>query len=136
MATQKESAIPESPEQQLTGRLTQVKEWLKLASLVVVIIGGIGAVVTLANAPLHTDIRAMNGRLDRMDRRMDRMEQVMQDGFKAVDDEFKAVRGEMQSGFKAVDDGFKAVHEDIADIHERLTRIETLLAPTTNPQQQ
>ena len=64
----------------------------------------------------------------------------MQNEFKAVrgemQNEFKAVRGEMQNEFKAVrgemSSEFKAVHADLADIRERLTRVETLLESETD----
>ena len=73
------------------------------------------------------------------DRRLIRQE--MQRGFEAVDAdfdavdaEFKTVRQEMQRGFEAVDADFdavdaefKAVRKDLADLSERLTRLETLL---------
>jgi hypothetical protein len=63
-------------------KLAKLKEWLTLASVSVVIVaGGLGGVqrvvstaVQTAIAPLQADIRAMNGRLDRMGDRMTRME--------------------------------------------------------------
>ena len=42
-------------------------------------------------------------------------------------DDVHLMRQEMQRGFEAVDDEFKAVRQDLADLSERLTRVETLL---------
>jgi hypothetical protein len=42
-------------------------------------------------------------------------------------EDMRLIRAEMQRGFEAVDSEFKAVREDVADIRERLTRVETLL---------
>ena len=69
----------------------KIKEWLTIASIIVVVAGGILGGIKMIIAPLQTDIRAIHGRLDRME------------------DEAKAVRS------------------DIADIRERLARVETLL---------
>ena len=78
--------------------LAKIKEWLAIASVIVVVAGGILGGMNLIIAPLQTDIRAIPGRLDRMDGRLQRME-----------DETKAVRS------------------DMADLRERLARVETLL---------
>ena len=79
--------------------LAKIKEWLAIASVIVVVAGGIlGGMMKLIIAPLQTDIRAIHGWLDRMDGRLQRME-----------DETKAVRS------------------DMADLRERLARVETLL---------
>ena len=142
--------------------LAQLKEWLTMIGAVVVVLGGLLGGVRLVVAPLYTEMQAMNGRLDRMEAeiraggeetkalRGDLQNEFkavrgeMQRGFEAVNSEFKAVRGEMNSEFKAVrgemQGQFKTVHEDIADIRadiadirERLTRIETLLEHDTDP---
>ena len=81
-----------------TTSLAKIKEWLAIASVIVVVAGGILGGMKLIIAPLQTDIRAIHGRLDRMDSRLQRME-----------DETKAVRS------------------DMADLRERLARVETLL---------
>ena len=78
--------------------LAKIKEWLAIASIIVVVAGGILGGMKLIIAPLQTDIRAIHGRLDRMDGRLQRME-----------DETKAIRS------------------DMADLRERLARVETLL---------
>ena len=78
--------------------LAKIKEWLAIAIVIVVVAGGILGGMKLIIAPLQTDIRAIHGRLDRMDGRLQRME-----------DETKAVRS------------------DMADLRERLARVETLL---------
>ena len=85
-----------------TTNLAKIKEWLAIASVIVVVAGGILGGMKLIIAPLQTDIRAIHGRLDRMDGRLQRME-----------DETKAVRS------------------DMADLRERLTRVETLLERDT-----
>ena len=85
--------------------LGKIKEWLTIASVIVVVAGGILGGMKLIIAPLQTDIRAIHGRLDRMDGRLDRMDSRLQ----RVEDEIKAVRS------------------DMADLGERLARVETLL---------
>ena len=83
--------------------LAKIKEWLAIASIIVVVAGGILGGMKLIIAPLQTDIRAIHGRLDRMDGRL-------QDGrLQRMEDETKAVRS------------------DMADLRERLARVETLL---------
>ena len=89
----------------------QIKEWLMLAGLVIVVIGGLAGTVKLVIAPLERDVRAIHGRLDRM-----------HDEFKSVDDEFKAVREDIA-----------AIHAALADVRERLTRLETLLERDAPP---
>ena len=66
------------------------------------------------------------------DRRLIRQE--MQRGFEAAGEDRRLIRQEMKSGFeavdvrfKAVDAEFKAIRKDLADLSERLTRLETLL---------
>ena len=85
--------------------LAKIKEWLAIASIIVVVAGGILGGMKLIIAPLQTDIRAIHGRLDRMDGRLDRMDGRLQ----RMEDETKAVRS------------------DMADLRERLARVETLL---------
>jgi hypothetical protein len=108
MAAQQESVQPVSPG--LT-TLTKIKEWLTLASVIVVVVGGMAGGLLggmkLVIAPLHADIRAIHGRMDRMDGRMQQME-------------------------KGMANEFKAVHSDLADIRERLTRVATLLERQTD----
>ena len=94
-----EAATPRSP------TLAQLREWLTLIGAVVVVLGGLLGGVRLVVAPLHTEMQAVNGRLDRMDGRLDRMET-----------EIRAGREETM-----------AVRADIAALSERLTRVETLL---------
>lgn len=54
-------------------------------------------------------------------------------------EDLRLLRQDMQRGFETVDMELKAVHRDIAEIRERLTRVETLLqqgadqAPETPP---
>ena len=78
--------------------VAKIKEWLTLASLVVVVLGGMLGGMKLAVAPLHKEIQAINGRLDRMDARMDRME-----------------------------GSITGLYGEMADIRERLRRLETLI---------
>ena len=89
--------------------LAQLKEWLTLIGAVVVVLGGLLGGVRLVVAPLHTEMQAMNGRLDRMEAEI-----------KADREETTALRGDVQNESKAV-------RADIAALSERLTRMETLL---------
>lgn len=92
-----------------------------------VIIAAIALVVSMTLAPLRDDVHLMR-------QEMQLMRQDTRRGFEAVDADFKAVRQDMQRGFEAVDADFKAVdgelkavRQDLADLSERLTRVETLL---------
>ena len=78
--------------------LGQLREWLTLIGAVVVVLGGLLGGVRLVVAPLHTEIQAVNGRLDRMET------------------EIRGGREEL-----------KAIRADIAALSERLTRVEILL---------
>ena len=84
----------------------KIKEWLAIASVIVVVAGGLAAgvlgVMKLAIAPLETDVRAIHGRLDRMDSHIRGLSHSMQNGFKAV-------------------------RQDLPAFSERLIRLETLL---------
>ena len=74
-----------------------------------VIIAATALVVSMTLAPLRDDVHLMR-------QEMQLMRQDTQRGFEAVD-----------ADFKAVDDELKAVRKDLADLSERLTRVETLL---------
>ena len=50
----------------------KVKEWLTLASIIVVVLGGPLGGMRLVVAPLHAEIRAINGRLGQIDARLER----------------------------------------------------------------
>ena len=89
--------------------LAKIKEWLAIAGVIVVVAGGILGGMGLIIAPLQTDIRAIHGRLDRME------------------EEIGGVRGEVGSLRQDMNNEFKAVRSDIADIRERLARVETLI---------
>ena len=89
--------------------LAQLREWLTLIGAVVVVLGGLLGGVRLVVAPLHTEIRAMNGRLERVEAEI-----------KANREETMALRGDVQNESKAV-------RADIAALSERLTRVEILL---------
>ena len=84
----------------------KVKEWLAFASVIVVVAGGIPAGLLggmkLVIAPLQTDVRAIHGRLDRMD-------------------------GHIRGFEHATQNELKAVRVDISALSERLVRVETLL---------
>ncbi len=124
--------------------LAQLREWLTLIGAVVVVLGGLLGGVRLVVAPLYTEMRAMNGRLDRMEAGIRAGREETRALRRDMQDEFKAVRGEMNSGFEAVDSEFKAIRGemnsefkairgDITDVRERLTRVETLLERRTDP---
>ena len=103
-----------------TVNTAKFKEWLTMASLAVVIVGGLVGgmqwVVSSTIAPLRADIQGINGRLDgidgrldRMDARMDRMDARMD----RIETDVAALREDTNEGFRM--------------FGERLTRIETLL---------
>lgn len=93
---------------QATG-LMKIKDWLTLASVIVVVVGGIAGGLLggmkLVIAPLHADIRAIHGRLDRMDGRLGRMDGRMD---------------QMDSRMQRLETG-------MTELRERLIRVETLL---------
>ena len=103
-----------------TVNMAKFKEWLTMASLAVVVVGGLVGgmqwVVSSTIAPLRADIQGINGRLDgidgrldRMDARMDRMDARMD----RIETDVAALREDTNEGFRI--------------FGERLTRIETLL---------
>ena len=122
-----------------------------------VIIAAIALVVSMTIAPLRDDVHLMRQEMQLMRQDTQRgfeavdadfkaMRQDTQRGFEAVNADFKAMRQDTRRGFEAVDADFKAVdgelkavRKDLADLSERLTRVETLLeqgagqgqAPTT-----
>ena len=105
-----------------TASLGKVKEWLTLASAVVLVLGGLLGGMRLVVAPLHAEIRAINGRLDRMDERLGRMEGRMD-----------RMEGRMDRMDERLDGMDGRLREDMADIRERLRRLETLIE--VGPQQ-
>ena len=118
MAAQQESVKPVSPGLTTLG---QLREWLTLIGAVVVVLGGLLGGVRLVVAPLHTEMQAMRRDIQAVHGRMDRMEVEIRSGR----EETTALRQDMH-------DEFRTVHEDIADIRERLTRIESLLESDTD----
>ena len=110
-----------------TVNVAKLKEWLTLASLVVVVVGGLVGglrlVVSSSMAPLRADIQEIIGRLDgidgrldgiegrlgRMDARMDRTDARID----RIETDVAALREDTNEGFRTVG--------------ERLTRIGTLL---------
>ena len=116
----------------------KIKEWLTLASIIVVVAaavaGGLLGGMKLVIAPLQTDIRAIHGRLDRMDGRLDRMDSHIQGLDDSTQNEFRAIHGRldrMDSHIRGLNDStqneFKAVRQDTSTLSERLIRLETLL---------
>ena len=109
-------------------RLTMSRDFIQVisaaAGLAAVIIAGMALVVSMTVAPVREDMRLLHE-----DMRSLRTE--MQRGFEAVDREFKAVRGgiagEITSLRQDMNNEFKAVRSDMADLRERLARVETLL---------
>ena len=100
--------------------MAKLKEWLTLASLVVVVVGGLFGglklVVSSAIAPLRADIQEINGRLDGIDGRLDRMDARMDRTdarMDRIETDVATLRADTNEGFRTVG--------------ERLTRIETLL---------
>ena len=100
--------------------MAKLKEWLTLASLVVIVVGGIFGglqlVVSSAIAPLRADIQEINGRLDGIDGRLDRMDARMDrtdTRMDRIETDVATLRADTNEGFRTVG--------------ERLTRIETLL---------
>ena len=128
--------------------LAKIKEWLAIAGVIVVVAGGILGGMKLIIAPLQTDIRAIHGRLDRMEEEIggvreeiggvgeeiggvrgevNNLRQDTNDEFKAVREEIGGVRGEVNSLRQDMNNEFKAVRSDMANLRERLARVETLL---------
>ena len=97
---------PPRPAPAANSRLAVAKDIALIASGVggfsAMIIVAVALVVSMTLAPLRDDVHLMR--------------QDTQRGFEAVD-----------ADFKAVDDELKAVRKDLADLSERLTRVETLL---------
>ena len=99
-----------------TVNVAKLKEWLTMASLVVVVVGGLQLVVSSAIAPLRADIQEINGRLDGIDGRLDRMGARMDRAdarMDRIETDVATLRADTNEGFRTVG--------------ERLTRIETLL---------
>ena len=103
-----------------TVNVAKLKEWLTMAGLVVVVVGGVFGglqlVVSSAVAPLRADIQEINGRLDGIDGRLDRMDARMDRAdarMDRIETGVAALRADTNEGFRTVG--------------ERLTRIETLL---------
>ena len=90
----------------------KIKEWLTLASVVVVVLGGLLGGMKLVVAPLHKDIQAIHGRLDRMNGRLDRMDGRMD---------------RMDGRMDRMESSVAGLREDMAEIRERLSRLETLI---------
>ena len=89
--------------------LAKVKEWLAIGGVIVVVGGGLLGGMKLVIAPLQTDIRAIHGRLDRLDERLNRMD----------------------GRLDRMDGRIQRVEEGIAELGARLTRVETLLEKDT-----
>ena len=114
-----------------TPTYAKIKEWLTFASIIVVVAGGIAAGLLggmkLVIAPLQTDIRAIHGRLDRMDGHI----QGMDSHIRELDSHLRGLDHSTQTEFKAIrhtmQTEFKAVRQDISALNERLIRLETLL---------
>lgn len=101
---------PESP------RLTMSRDFIQVigaaAALAAVIIAGMALVVSITVAPVREDMRLLHE-----DIRSLRTE--TQRGFQILGGEIASLRRDMN-------DEFKAVRSDMADLRERLTRVETL----------
>jgi len=82
--------------------LAKARDWLAIAAAVAVVIGALATsiqwAVSSAVAPLYAEMRGLNSRMDGLDKRMDRMESQLDN----------------HSGI-------------LAELRERLTRIETIL---------
>ena len=118
-----------------------------------VLIAAIALVFSMTIAPLRNDLQvirqemkhgfeAVDADFEAVDAEFKAVRQEMKRGFEAVDvdfeavdAEFKAVRQEMQRDFKEMDAEFKAVRKDLADLSERLVRLETLLEQGADPSQ-
>ena len=100
-------------------RLARIREWLTLASIVVVVLGGLLGGMRLVVEPLHVELRAINGRLDRMDARLDRMEGRM--------DRMDARMDRMEGRQDRMEGSITGLYKELAAIRERLRRLETLI---------
>lgn len=110
-----------------TANVAKLKEWLTLASLIMVVVGGLVGglhwVVSSTIAPLRVDIQEINGRLDGIDGRLDRMD-IRMDRTDARMDRMDARMDRMETAVTALR---KDTNEGFRTVGERLTRIETLL---------
>ena len=77
------------------------------AALAAVIIACMALVVLITVVPVRGDMRLLH-------------------------EDIRSLRWDIQRGFEAVDSEFRAVRLDIADLCERLTRVETLLEKDTD----
>ena len=129
---------PPHPAPAANPKLAAMKELAPVAGAIgalgAMVIAGVALIVSLTIAPMRDEMRLMRTEMQLMRQEtqrgfeaVGRRFETVDAEFDAVDDEFKAVRQEMQLGFKAVDDEFKAVRKDLADLSERLIRLETLL---------
>ena len=91
--------------------LARLRKWLTLIGAVVAVLGGLLVGVRLMVAPLHTEMQAINGRLDRMEA------------------EIRSGRKETVDLLGDVQNGSSMVRSDIAALSERLTGVEILLEP-------
>ena len=129
------------PAQPASPRLTMSRDFIQVigaaAALAAVIIAGMALVVSLTVAPVREDMRLLHEDIRSLRTEMQRGFEAVDSEFKAVrgevsslrqdmNDEFKAVRGEVNSFRQDMNDEFKAVRSDMAEISERLTRVETL----------
>lgn len=99
--------------------VAKIKEWLTLASVVVVVLGGLLGGMRLVVAPLHADVRAIHGRLDQMNARLDRMDARM--------DRMDTRLDRIDARMDRIESSTTGVREDLAEIRERLRRLETLI---------
>ena len=98
------------PAQPASPKLTMSRDFIQVigaaAALAAVIIAGMALVMSITVAPLREDMRSLRTEMQR--------------GFEVMGKEITTLRQDMNNEFKAV-------RSDIADLHVRLTRVETLL---------
>lgn len=124
-----------------TVNMARLKEWLTLASLAVVVVGGLVGgmqwVVSSTIAPLRADIQGINGRLDGIDGRLDGIDGRLDgidgrlDGIDERLDRMDARMDRIDARMDRIETGVAALREDTNKgfrmFGERLTRIETLV---------
>ena len=88
------------------------REWLTLGSAVVLVLGGLLGGMKLVVAPLHAEVRAINGRLDQMNARLGRMEGRLD---------------RMDGRMDRIEGSVTGLRDDMAEVRERLIRVESLI---------
>ena len=116
----------------------KIKEWLAFASVIVVVAGGIAAGLLggmkLVIAPLQTDIRAIHGRLDRMDNhihgRIDQMDSHIQGRLDQMDGHIRGLDsrlGGLDSRVAGLDNRLRGLDNRLGALDSRVAGLDNRL---------